>query len=539
MLHQNNLELRIEKLLTGGRFPFEADKTFVASNDSVNQYKLEGLTKEEASACVSYFNELTNYMICPYLYAHTDLDHQLLKDKPNYQVIANFADVAHDLNMLEQNIINNLCKVAELLNNMHNQFSHQHGGKWIVHNQRLGFLSPLHSTKNFHSYIIEEYIHFLIKKYCSISDNHHLTGLFTDNETRLIDSDVNTSPLRFNKLNHEGNDSDNIFNSVDIDYATYAMLLKLSKAVMPERVLTGIDIDEDSQLGKGRFGSVQSATHAKSPVAIKSVNTKTQNALQKLFNDYNVFNYLIQLQIQKPIEDGAHNIVTYHGCAFFKDQFGLVLELAPNGTLMHRLLDQTTEFALSERYQIALCIALALSYLHENGILHRDIKPTNILLTNQNTAKLTDFGVSKFTNEPQSMRTGSVYYAAPEVLGKTACNTWASDIYSFGLILFGIAAHQAFGCVDDFDLDNIKFAQIDDVIIYRVKYNRHPTLPRDFNQDYSRFTLFAMSHDPSQRPTAANIASGLKRIINNKVDATEMNETMSGKTTKNSYCTIS
>jgi len=88
---------------------------------------------------------------------------------------------------------------------------------------------------------------------------------------------------------------------------------------------------------------------------------------------------------------------------------------------------------------IAREIGLAIEHAHANGIIHRDIKPTNILISNQGEIKVSDFGVAKGTESPDLTSTGTVigtpFYMSPEQAAGEKL-TYQSDIYSLGIVLY-------------------------------------------------------------------------------------------------------
>ena len=91
-----------------------------------------------------------------------------------------------------------------------------------------------------------------------------------------------------------------------------------------------------------------------------------------------------------------------------------------------------------EAIQYAIQICSALSAAHKRGIIHRDIKPQNIMIDSDNRAKVTDFGIAKSLSarheiEPQVI--GSVYYISPEQAKGESVDT-RTDIYSLGIMLY-------------------------------------------------------------------------------------------------------
>jgi tRNA A-37 threonylcarbamoyl transferase component Bud32 len=121
----------------------------------------------------------------------------------------------------------------------------------------------------------------------------------------------------------------------------------------------------------------------------------------------------------------------------------IVMEFVPGGSLRD-LLEQEGQLSQQQSLDIALELADALSRAHHLGILHRDLKPGNVLLAADNTPRLTDFGLVRLTQEDAKITTtgsimGSPAYMSPEALLGQKLNS-RSDIWSFGVLLYEMLA---------------------------------------------------------------------------------------------------
>ena len=116
----------------------------------------------------------------------------------------------------------------------------------------------------------------------------------------------------------------------------------------------------------------------------------------------------------------------------------LVMEYVPSRSLAEVLADGTV-LAPAEAAELGEQVASALGAAHDAGIVHRDVKPGNILLTEDGTAKLTDFGISRASGDVTVTATGEMLgtpaYFAPEVAQGHAADT-ASDVFSLGATLY-------------------------------------------------------------------------------------------------------
>ena len=131
------------------------------------------------------------------------------------------------------------------------------------------------------------------------------------------------------------------------------------------------------------------------------------------------------------------NVVQVYDVGFDENSYYMVMEFVDGPTLKNII--ETSGF-LPEKQAIeyALQICSALSSAHKNGIIHRDIKPQNVLVTENDVAKITDFGIAKSVTshaESDSQVIGSVYYVSPEQ-AKGEKVDQRTDIYSFGIMLY-------------------------------------------------------------------------------------------------------
>ncbi len=130
-------------------------------------------------------------------------------------------------------------------------------------------------------------------------------------------------------------------------------------------------------------------------------------------------------------------IVQFYGACLEEDNACLVMENMVNGSLYTQL--EKTQLTLLQQKQIALDIARGLQYLHKNGMIHRDLKSANILLTADFHAKIANFGLTKtrnFSIQSITKVSQAVAWCAPEILKGESTITAKADSYSVGAVLW-------------------------------------------------------------------------------------------------------
>lgn len=186
------------------------------------------------------------------------------------------------------------------------------------------------------------------------------------------------------------------------------------------------------------------------------------------------------------------------------------MKLAPHGSLTNARLS----FVNQERASVQLMakVARAMQYAHERGILHRDLKPGNILLSETNEPLVCDFGLAKWLGRETNLtRTlivfGTPGYIAPEqAYGPAAQLTIAADIYSMGAILFELLADRP-----PF-LGEHAWA-----VLNQAREQTAPrlrSLRRDIDRDLETICARCLEREPSQRyRTAGELAEELERWL--------------------------
>lgn len=138
------------------------------------------------------------------------------------------------------------------------------------------------------------------------------------------------------------------------------------------------------------------------------------------------------------------NIVSIYDVENEGDFYYLILEYVEGMTLKDYMI-KNPRIPIETIVHIAKQIAAGLSHAHQNGIIHRDIKPQNILMDDNLTCKITDFGIARAYGDTTLTQTnqmlGTVYYLSPEqARGNVA--TAQSDIYSLGILIFEMITGQ-------------------------------------------------------------------------------------------------
>ncbi|KAF8407463.1 hypothetical protein HHK36_006596 [Tetracentron sinense] len=237
------------------------------------------------------------------------------------------------------------------------------------------------------------------------------------------------------------------------------------------------------EIGKGAYGRVYKGLDLENGdfVAIKQVSL--ENIVQ---GDLNIIMNL-----------NHKNIVKYLGSLKTKSHLHIILEYVENGSLANII--KPNKFGPFPESLVAVYIAQVLEglvYLHEQGVIHRDIKGANILTTKEGLVKLADFGVAtKLTEADVNTHSvvGTPYWMAPEVIEMSGVCA-ASDIWSVGCTVIELLT-----CVPPYyDLQPMP-------ALYRIVQDEHPPIPDRLSPGITDFLRQCFKKDARQRPDAKTL----------------------------------
>ncbi|KAK9074071.1 hypothetical protein SSX86_006668 [Deinandra increscens subsp. villosa] len=282
------------------------------------------------------------------------------------------------------------------------------------------------------------------------------------------------------------------------------------------------NFDDELVIGEGGFGKVykgqiSSEQDGHVNVAIKRLDSMSSQGEAEFRAEIDMLSTLRHC-----------HLVSLIGYCHEKKEMILVYEYMPNGTLYHHLHKAETPLSWLTRLKIAVGAARGLDYLHTgvgtlHGVIHRDIKSSNILLDENWASMISDFGLSKIgpTNQPISYIDASVKgtfgYLDPEFFYTTKL-TRKTDVYAFGVVLFELLSgrlpvDEQYG---EEDCSLVRWAQkcvkgkkFDQMVDPNIKGTVFPNHSKRFAQIANRCVGSILK----ERPTMTEIVASLQALL--------------------------
>ncbi|CAM6023533.1 unnamed protein product [Sphagnum balticum] len=272
------------------------------------------------------------------------------------------------------------------------------------------------------------------------------------------------------------------------------------------------NFSEANEIGAGGFGKVFYGTLGDGKmVAIKRASEQSLQGTTEFRNEVLLLSRLHH-----------RHLVRLEGFCDDKGLQILVYEFMSNGNLHDHLLDSEKGKPLSwfTRLEIAVGVAQALDYLHSYAdppVIHRDIKPTNILLDDIFIAKVSDFGISKetpeFNTHVSTRPAGTAGYLDPEYFLRQQLTT-ASDVYAYGVVLLELITGQK-------AIDHMRFEEINLIGWVKPRFKEigvagivDPAMGEDYDPKIlkvmTEVALMSAASRKSDRPTMKEVLSLLE-----------------------------
>lgn len=262
------------------------------------------------------------------------------------------------------------------------------------------------------------------------------------------------------------------------------------------------------RLGEGGMGEVYRAVHSKigRPAAVKVLS-------QAAHGPEFIERFLNEARIQASLQHT--NIVTLYDFLEFNGQPCIIMEYIEGQTLTERI-QATGCLPLSDALRIFQALADALHYVHQQGIIHRDIKSNNVKITASGQVKLLDFGIAKSGSSPALTVTGgfigTLQYLSPEQMQGGVADA-RSDIWALGVLLYEMTTgHLPFDArtLGDFYQKISKANYLQPSVI-------NPSVPREIEKIISR----CLKKNPSDRyQSAGELLQDVNRFTFNSQTAT-------------------
>lgn len=245
----------------------------------------------------------------------------------------------------------------------------------------------------------------------------------------------------------------------------------------------------DTFIGSGGAADVHRGLdlRLRRPVAVKVFRPGAGTDMEERFQD----EALMLARLQHP------GLVTVYDVGRHRDRAYLVMQLIEGPTLKGRIAGGP--LSLHETAALGAGLAAALAHTHEAGIVHRDVKPSNIILDGSGRPHLTDFGISRLldgtTQTSPGTLVGTAAYLSPEqVLGRPVGR--AVDVYALGLVLLECLTGRL-----EYDGGPLEAAI--------ARLHRQPVLPAFLPQDFAALLRNMTALDEGDRPSAHECARTL------------------------------
>ncbi|KAL3345884.1 hypothetical protein AABB24_024696 [Solanum stoloniferum] len=251
----------------------------------------------------------------------------------------------------------------------------------------------------------------------------------------------------------------------------------------------------ENKVASGSFGDLYKGTYCSQEVAIKVL--KPENLNMDMVKEFSQEVFIMRKIRHK-------NVVQFIGACTRSPNLCIVTEFMTRGSIYTFLHKQRGAFKLPTLLKVAIDVSKGMSYLHQNNIIHRDLKTANLLMDEHGVVKVGDFGVARVQTQTGVMtaETGTYRWMAPEVIEHKPYDHKA-DVFSFGIVLWELLTGE------------IPYAYLTPLqaAIGVVQQGLRPTIPKSTHPKLAELLEKCWQQDPTQRPDFSEILDILKQLI--------------------------
>ncbi|KAM1121961.1 hypothetical protein TB2_003459 [Malus domestica] len=265
-----------------------------------------------------------------------------------------------------------------------------------------------------------------------------------------------------------------------------------------------------NKVASGSCGDLYKGTYCTQEVAIKVLKPECVNP--DMLKDFAQEVYIMRKVRHK-------NVVQFIGACTKHPSLCIVTEYMSGGSVYDYLHKQKGVFKLPSLLKVAIDVSKGMTYLHQNNIIHRDLKAANLLMDENEVVKVADFGVARVNSHSGVMtsETGTYRWMAPEVIEHKPYDHKA-DVFSFGLVLWELLT----GKLPYEHLTPLQAA------VGVAQKGLRPTIPKNTPPKLAELLEKCWQQDPATRPDFSEIIENLQTLAEEVGDGVERHKSSGG-----------
>ncbi|GLU19712.1 hypothetical protein SLE2022_359460 [Rubroshorea leprosula] len=256
----------------------------------------------------------------------------------------------------------------------------------------------------------------------------------------------------------------------------------------------------ENKVASGSNGDLYKGTYCSQEVAIKIL--KSERVTTEMLREFSQEVFIMRKIRHK-------NVVQFIGACTRPPMLCIVTEFMARGSLYDYLHKQRGTFKLPSLLKVAIDVSKGMNYLHQNNIIHRDLKTANLLMDENEVIKVADFGVARVQSESGVMtaETGTYRWMAPEVIEHKPYDHKA-DVFSFGIVLWELLTGE------------LPYAYLTPLqaAVGVVQKGLRPAIPKHSYPRLAELLERCWQQDPAQRPNFSEIIDILQQMAKEVAD---------------------